>query len=174
MHRQELHSEFKWPVFVVNRIAAPANELWKVISSPGNLELCHPFCSSNPVQQWPGPDSRDEVHYLNGLIYERRFTRWIDGVGYDLEIGTHDGEKSFVSWRITAVKKDRCELRITVYPHALRKIPILIRWFPHFFWLRPLLRNYLESVVRGFDWYLVHREPVAKNAFGPHPWFSSR
>lgn len=165
---------FKWSVFAEKKIEASVHELWKVISSPGNLELCHPFCASNPTQKWPGPDSLDEVHYLNGLIYERRFSRWIDGVGYDLDIGTHEGKKSFVSWRISAIEQDLCKLRITVYPYVLQRSPVLIRWIPHYFWLRPLLRNYLESVVKGFDWYLVHREPVAKNAFGAHSWFSSR
>lgn len=34
---------------------------------PGNLELCHPFCRSNPVQSWPGKDSIDEVHITERL-----------------------------------------------------------------------------------------------------------
>ena len=91
---------FKWPVAVAGSIAAPADKVWGAISLPGNLEVCHPFCAKNPVDVWPGETSRDEVHYLSGWIFERRFCRWIDGVGYDLEIGRRGGGMSFVSWRI--------------------------------------------------------------------------
>jgi len=140
---------------------------------PGNLELCHPFCASNPVQVWPGSNSQDEVHYLSGRVYERRFRQWIDGVGYDLEIGRHGGAKSFVSWRISPVDEHSCTLRITVCSHALQNLPIVIRWVPHVLRLRPMLRNYLESVVRGFEWYLTRGEPVPRDKFGKHPWFSA-
>ena len=154
------------------QIAAPSLDVWNIISRPGNLEWCHPYCARNPVQKWPGPDSRDEVHYLNGLVYERQFSSWVEGVGYDLEIGRHGGPRSFVSWRITPKSENRCALGIAVHPHALRKIPIAIRWAPHFVWLRPPLKKYLDAVVRGFEWHIVHRKPVPKNAFGNHPWFS--
>lgn len=170
--RQKPHSGFRWPVFAAMQIAAPSLDVWNIISSPGNLEWCHPYCASNPVQKWPGPDSRDEVHYLNGMIYERQFSNWIEGEGYDLEIGRHGGPTSFVCWRITPQSENCCTLGITVHPHALRKIPVAIRWAPHFSWLRPLLKKYLDAVVRGIEWHVVHREPVPKNAFGKHPWFS--
>jgi phosphohistidine swiveling domain-containing protein len=45
---------YKWPVAVVRPIAAPGDKVWEVISMPGNLEHCHPFCAENPVQVWPG------------------------------------------------------------------------------------------------------------------------
>ncbi len=70
---------------------------------PGNLEPCHPFCLKNPVEHWPGPESRDEVHYLNGLVFERRFCRWLDGAGYDLEIGRHAW---FSGPRVSAAKSN--------------------------------------------------------------------
>ena len=165
---------FKWPVSVERPIAAPAIEVWNAISRPGNLELCHPFCERNPVIAWPGPESRDEVHYLSGWMYERRFRQWIDGTGYDLEIGRKNGSTSFVSWRITPIDTRACTLRITVCPHALQDIPVAIRWIPYTLRLRPLLRDYLESVVKGFEWYVVRGEAVPRNAFGTHPWFSGR
>jgi len=85
---------FRWPVGVSGVINAPVGEVWAAISAPGNLELCHPFCAENPVEAWPGVGSRDEVHYLNGTVYTRRFHTWIDGVGYDLDIGVPDGRTS--------------------------------------------------------------------------------
>jgi hypothetical protein len=173
MSVQERKSGFKWPVAVEQTIAAPAQDVWDAISMPGNLELCHPFCVRNPVHVWPGPESRDEVHYLSGWVYERRFCRWIEGVGYDLEIGRPGGGKSSVTWRISPVDDQSCNLKITVYPHALQNFPMVIRWLPHMLRLRPMLKTYLESVLKGFEWYVIRGEPVPRDNFGKHPWFSA-
>jgi hypothetical protein len=169
-----VHSNFKWPISVERVIDKPASDVWAAISEPGNLARCHPFCKSNPVQAWPGVESRDEVHYLNGLVFERRFRAWLDGVGYDLDIGTRGGRQSSVSWRITALGENRSALRITVCAHGLQNLPVVIRWLPHVAWLRPQLRKYLDSVVRGFEWFLERGEAVPRNAFGSHRWFSAR
>ena len=167
--------EFKWPVAAARHIAAPAAQVWTVISAPGNLEPCHPFCASNPVSVWPGPESRDAVHYLSGWVYERRFNNWLEGVGYDLEIGRPGGRANQVSWRIKDPDTDdSCTLTITVFPQALQNLPAVIRWLPHQLRLRPLLEQYLSSVVRGFEWYVTRGEPVPRNQFGGHPWFSDR
>jgi len=165
---------FRWPVAVARSIAAPAEKAWETISAPGNLELCHPFCTSNPVQEWPGDNARDEVHYLSGWVFERRFLRWIEGSGYDLEIGRRGGRMSLVTWRISSPENHGCVLRITVYPQALQRVPVVLRWIPHTLRLRPLLRSYLSSVTRGFEWYVTRGEPVPRNQFGTHPWFSGR
>jgi hypothetical protein len=168
----DLRPGFKWPVAVGQRIAAPATAVWDIISSPGSLEQCHPFCAKNPVDQWPGVGSRDEVHYLSGWVFERRFVEWIDGVGYDLEIGRSGEETSFVSWRIAPIDYKTCTLRIAVYPHVLQRVPVAIRWLPHLLRVRPQLTSYLTSVVRGFEWYATKGQPVPRNQFGTHPWFS--
>ncbi|MGI9224039.1 MAG: SRPBCC family protein [Woeseiaceae bacterium] len=173
MPDEESYSRYQWPVGAEKMIAAPAQEVWMAISTPGNLEVCHPFCSSNPVGIWPGPASQDEVHYLSGWVYERRFLHWHDGIGYDLEIGRCGGGRSYVSWRITPVDKNRCVLSITVYPHVLQNWPTVVRWIPHLLRLRPMLKKYLESVVKGFEWYVVRGERVSRDQFGRHPWFSA-
>ncbi len=164
---------YKWPVTVARPISASANKVWGVISMPGNLELCHPFCAQNPVVEWPGEGARDEVHYLSGWVYERKFCQWRDGVGYDLEIGRSGGGMSFVSWRITPLDSHNCILRITVFPHILQNTHLAIRWLPHLLYIGPKLRSYLSSVTRGFEWYVTRGEPVPRNQFGRHPWFSA-
>jgi hypothetical protein len=164
---------FKWPVAVEQLIAAPAQEVWDVISRPGSLEMCHPFCARNPVQLWSGADSRDEVHYLSGWVYERRFRQWLEGTGYDLEIFRHNDALASVSWRISPIDEQNCKLRITVYPYVLQKYPVVVRWLPHLLRLRPMLGTYLRSVVKGFEWYVTRGEPVPRNQFGKHPWFSA-
>jgi hypothetical protein len=170
---RETQSGFKWPVAVERVIAAPANEVWNIISRPGNLELCHPFCAENPVQFWSGAESRDEVHYLSGWVYERRFHRWIEGTGYDLEILRRDDALASVSWRISPIDESTCKLRITIFPYVLQKYPAVVRWLPHILRLRPMLSTYLKSVVKGFEWYVTRGEPVPRNQFGKHPWFSA-
>ena len=64
-------------------------------------------------------------------------------------------------------------LRIAVYPHLLQNIPPAIRWLPHLLYVGPLLRRYLSSVARGFEWYVTRGEAVPRNQFGRHPWFSA-
>ena len=166
-------SSFRWPVTSQRSIAVPAHDVWELISTPGNLELCHPYCKKNPVLEWPGAESRDEVHYLSGWVYERRFCNWIDGVGYDLNIGRPGGGQSFVSWRVEETGDQSCALNITVCPHTLQGVPVAIRWLPHMIKLRPALQSYLESVVSGFEWYAMRGVAVPRDQFGRHPWFSA-
>ena len=164
---------FKWAIAVSRPIHAPVEKVWNVISAPGNLEPCHPFCEMNPVEKWPGEGSKDEIHYLSGWVYERVFYRWHEGIGYDLEIGRAGGGRSFVSWRIEASDNQTCILRITVYPHILQNISAVARWLPHILYVRPLLRKYLTSVTSGFEYFIDHGIPVPRNHFGEHPWFSA-
>jgi hypothetical protein len=165
---------FKWPIKVTGRIAASPQKVWKVISSPGNLDDCHPFCEKNPVDQWSGVGSKDTIHYYSGWVLQREFLTWIDGVGYDLIIGRDGGRQSYVSWRITEEGDNESQLSITLYPHVLQKVPVIIRWIPHITTVRPAMQSYLESVVKGFEYFITTGKPVKENQFGSHPWFSSK
>ena len=165
--------KFKWPVTVSRKIEAPTQRVWEVITNPGNLEECHPFCQKNPVKEWPGVGAKDIIQYYSGWILIREFVTWMDGIGYDLWIGRKEGSKSYVSWRITPEQENTSNLRITIYPYALQNFPVLIRWIPHLLQVRPKLHSYLESVVKGFEWFITTGKPVEKNQFGSHKWFSN-
>ena len=80
-----------------------AEELWRIISDPGNLNLCHPFCKSNEVIQWGDGDRSDRLIYLNGLSYVRNFLTWDEGAGYELLIGEEGGPQSYVVWKIRSL-----------------------------------------------------------------------
>jgi hypothetical protein len=160
------------PVEVAQPISASIEEVWRAISMPGSLEPCHPFCARNPVSVWPGAESRDEVHYLNGRVFERRFVSWTEGVGYELEIGEPGGKRSFVSWELEPLGQEGSALSITVHPHPVESVPAALRGLVHRSYVRPMLKRYLSSVVRGFEWYVVRGEPVPRNQFGSHRWFS--
>ncbi len=164
--------EYKWPVLVERTINTSAKKLWDVISMPGNLEFCHPFCKTNPVEIWPGEGSHDLIEYLNGWVFERRFFNWYEGIGYDLEIGRRGGRNSEVSWRIRKIDSNQSILTICIYPYIVQNLPVAIRWIPHLFRVRPSLRSYLDSVTKGFEWFINRNEKVPRNQFGKHPWFS--
>lgn len=175
---QHTYPTVKVPTVKVSRsIAASAADLWAAISTPGNLEHSHPFCERNPVAVWPGRGARDEVHYLSGWVYRREFTNWIEGVGYDLLIGGEGERPSRVSWRIEpddSGDSGRSSLTITIQPRPLDRISTPLQRPVQLLYVRPLLRRYLRSVVRGVDWYVTTGQPVGSNQFGRHPWFSDR
>ena len=107
---------------VVRSIVAQQDEVWNVISAPGHLELVHPFCESNVVVEWPGETSIDQIRYRSGNGYDRRFTRWIDGVGYDLEIGAvNEPTRKFPE--AGTAKDGITDLTISLWPRAVVDIP---------------------------------------------------
>ena len=94
-----IHTKRK--VYYEEKINSSLSSLWDLISSPSNLELFHPFCKSNKIVNWPGEHSIDELIYLNGLTFIRKFKTWDKKKGYSLLIGERDKEQSYVVWEIT-------------------------------------------------------------------------
>ena len=74
------------------------NELWEIISSPGNLNNCHPYCEKNNVKIWPGVGSSDSIMYFNGLTLKREFIEWNVNKGYALIIGKGKLAAANVFW----------------------------------------------------------------------------
>ena len=62
---------------------------------------------------------------------------------------------------------------ITVYPHFMRDNPKIISFLPYLFIVKPNLKRYLENVINGLNWHLIHSKPIPKNLFGKHKWFSN-
>jgi hypothetical protein len=151
-------------------IAASPAQVWDLISTPGHLEECHPFCRANIVDRWPGPRSHDTIEYYNGRVVERSFTNWLEGEGYDLDVSDRNGPSASVSWRL-APTDTGADLTIELTPSFLAGVGRGYRWAiaPV---ARPLLRRYLRSVVRGVEWRVTTGEPVRPNHFGTHLWFS--
>ena len=162
-----------WPVRVEKEIKANSDEIWKIISKEGNLNLVHPFCKNNYAISWDSENSVDVLEYLNGLKFIREFQTWNPGKGYSLLIGTKNGKKSYVEWKIRSKNKKQY-LSITVYPHYMIKYPKFISFFPYEFMVKPNLKKYLESVIGGINYYLTKNKTVPKNNFGEHNWFSKK
>jgi hypothetical protein len=149
-----------------------SDEVWRMISEPGNLNHSHPFCESNEVIRWDKENHSDRLVYLNGLNYIRNFITWDEGLGYSLLIGEERGPQSYVVWEIDSVIEGRSELRITVSPYVLARLPVYIAYLPHAIWIRPRLKKYLRSVLSGYQYYLKNGKTTPRNHFGRHPWFS--
>ena len=164
-----IHTKRK--VYYEEKINSSLSSLWDLISSPSNLELFHPFCKSNKIVNWPGEHSIDELIYLNGLTFIRKFKTWDKKKGYSLLIGERDKEQSYVVWEITK-KNESIYLKITVYPYFLQNMPKIISFFPYKFIVIPALESYLKSVIGGINYYLKTKKIVPKNYFGKHKWFS--
>ena len=73
---------------------------------------------------------------------------------------------------IDSAPEGKSKLTITVYPHILAGLPIIIAYLPHTMWVRPRLQKYLRSVLSGYEYYLQNGKAVPRNHYGRHPWFS--
>ena len=143
--------------------------VWDTISLKNGLELFHPFCLKN--KEIRGDKKSDELVYLNGLTYIREFTSWKPNQGFELNIGSKNGKKSKVQWQLQSSGMG-CELKISVFPYKSSKISKFLYPFVNFFIIKPRLKKYLQSVLKGLKYYLDHKQKVKKNQFGEHPWFS--
>ena len=159
-------------VRVSHIIEAAADYVWQVISQPGQLPRYHPFCQATTVLKWPGVGAKDTVSYYSGVHYERDFVTWLEGVGFDIEVGPPSRKTARVEWRITAQGERRSELAITVIPYlkadlsAPRKRAYQQRLFGD------TIAQYLDSVVRGVGHVATTGRAVQKNQFGSHPLYS--
>jgi hypothetical protein len=120
---------------------------------------------------WDGETHRDRLVYLNGRTYVRVFQTWNPGKGYTLLIGEEDGPQSYVVWTIQATETGS-SLTITVHPYLLANWPKLLSFLPYRLWIVPKMRRYLRSVTAGFAHVATTGEPVPRNHFGRHSWFS--
>ena len=162
--RRAIKQELTYPI--------SKDELWELISRPGNLNECHPLCRTNEALEWQDDNHSDRLVYLNGRTYVRQFINWNIGEGYDLIIGEVDGPQSYVVWEITELSENTSSLSITVYPYLLDKLNPIVSYLPFVLYIKPKLSTYLRSVVKGFAYYAEHKQAVPRNHWGRHSWFS--
>ena len=146
----------------------PKKVIEDAIKKPGCLEDFHPFCLSNKTLSWPGNNSEDELIYLNGVRYKRRFFNWNED-GYDLEVGGSK-RKSIVNWVIKG-DNNNSSLIIRINPNLLFKNR-LIKWLAWNLYIKFMIQSYVNHVVRGFKFFIETGVKVRSNQFGKHSWFS--
>jgi hypothetical protein len=153
-------------------IQAPAADVWKVISQPGDLNKYHPYCRENNVFKWPGAGSRDGVMYYSGLYMERDFMYWREGTGYDLQIGPPPRKSSWISWDIRPLREFQSELSIMVTPilesHLLESTKkIFVQTY-----YGKSMEVYLDSLLRGAEQFVMTGQVVKQRQFGTHPVYA--
>jgi hypothetical protein len=153
-------------------INASGFDLWRMISTPGQLHKYHPYCRTNQVIKWPGIGSRDLVDYYSGIRFQRDFMYWRDGAGYDLQIGPPPRKSSWISWNIEALAPGKSLLSITVTPilesHILENVKkIFVRTY-----FGESISVYLDSLLRGADQFVTTGREVREKQFGPHPIYA--
>ena len=144
-------------VTVTQVIDADAQKIWQAISEPGVLEKAHPFVEKNPVDEWPGVGAKDTIHYFSGLTLHRDFIYWNPEEGYDLRIGQESDRATTVIWRIGDSGEN--SLSITIQSGNDNADT-------------DLLKIYLESVTRGFEYHITTGKNIQRNQFGALPYFS--
>ena len=173
-----MSSKFRWPIIRSIIIDASVTKTWEVISQPGILNLCHPFCDENIVKKWSGKDSKDIIIYYNDLEFERNFFEWEIEKGYKLMISEKEGRKTEAHWEIKKLEEvsegEKALLSISLKMPHLQRIPTIFRWIPHFLYIKPKMKEYLNSVLKGFEYYITTGKPVERNQFGSHSWFSPK
>ena len=147
-------------------------KMWDLISSPGHLNQCHPFCHTNSVIKWSDGSYVDELIYLNGLRYIRHFHQWFPNKGYELLIGEESGPQSYVVWELSSISSNQCNLQIKVYPYILANWSRILSYIPYNVYIKPRIEKYLISVLSGFEYYIDNKKDVPRNNFGKHSWFS--
>lgn len=160
------------PISATQAFDCSTDELWALVSAPGNLNDAHPFCDQNDALVWDGTTHRDRLVYLNGRTYVREFQTWNPGEGYTLLIGEEGGPQSYVVWTIEATSEEGSRLTITVHPYLLANLPGVVAFLPYRLWIRPKMQRYLRSVVGGFAHVAATGKAVPRNHFGRHSWFS--
>ena len=154
------------PITHVQSLPASGEEVWQLISRPGNLTDFHPFCQSNPVEKWPGVGSRDVIHYYSGLVLVREFEAWFEGTGYDLTAKADLGMQFKVYWRINPSDHHHSSLTLTIRQVHQQLSDKKLSQYAR------LLDKYLQQVGQGIEYYLRTGERVSRNQFGSHRFFS--
>lgn len=148
--------------------------LLNIIQEPGNLSYYHPFCKRHEAIKWPGPNSVDELEYLNGLILERTLFDWHKN-GYDLTIGRKNKTKmAQVNWFVEG-NDDISSLTVRVNPEIRHYTPFRNKFLQKLSWyiyVKPMLQSYINHVLSGFEFFINKDELVKSNQFGKHIWFS--
>ena len=145
-------------VCVSQVIQAASDSVWQAISQPGHFKQCHPFCRETVVLQWPGVGAKDTLTYYSGVHYQRDFVTWIEGVGYDIEVGPPPDKTARVLWRIKALSEQRSELMIGVLPYLKSDLPESRKQS----YQRRFLATRLPSILRASSKASTTSLPLAK------------
>ena len=151
--------------------------VWNVISTPSILEKTHPYCKINSVHNWDKINSKDTILYYNGIRLNRIFTEWTEKKGYSLIIGNSKTATAIVEWNLEPINptKTKLAIDINVFPDvALQRYNLVLRTIIKYAYFLPYMRHYIQTVCKGFKYYIETDDLVKKNQFGYNTLFSTK
>ncbi|MEM7342687.1 MAG: hypothetical protein AAF485_00460 [Chloroflexota bacterium] len=149
-----------WPIVIGQHLTCREDTLWQLLKQPKHLELFHPFVDKIEVTQWPGDGAHDFVHYLSGLVLERRIKRWED-TNLTILILQGGRENTDVLWHSQPHDDTTVDLWIGLRPLWSSTVSV-----------KPRLEQYLSGVLKGLAYYVETGQPVQPNQFGKVSVFS--
>ena len=107
---------------------------------------------------------------------QRKFIDWNEGKGYQLLIGQNELTDALVTWSIEeSLNHSLLSINIVLYlDNSLAHIPKVFRRIIGQFYLAPMMKSYLNSVLAGFKFFSENKQRVTKNQFGYNHLFSTR
>lgn len=159
-------------VRLARTIQAPAADVWKVISKPGELNKYHSYCRENKVYKWPGAGSRDGVAFHSGLYAERDFMYWREGAGYDLQIGPPPRKVAWSSWNIRPLGVAQSEMSIMDTPILESHLLETTKKIYMQTYFGKSIEVYLDSLLRGIEQFVMTGQVVKPREFGTHPVYA--
>ena len=117
--------------------------------------------------------AHDSITYYSGRKYRRDFVGWIEGVGYDIEVGAFPNVTSRVQWRVLAASPVSSAISIEVFPfikvgtEESKRELYLSRLFGADF------QHYLDCVVKGVKYYSETGKAVDEDQFGSNKLYSN-
>ena len=78
----------------------------------------------------------------------------------------------YISWNVVKISNNKSSLIITAVPYLTFKYKIINQLIFKLY-VKPLLKNYLNSVVKGLKYYIETNNIIKEDQFGKHMWYST-
>ena len=77
-----------------------------------------------------------------------------------------------ISWNVVKISNNKSSLIITAVPYLPFKYKIINQLIFKLY-VKPLLKNYLNSVVKGLKYHIETKNIIKEDQFGKHMWYST-
>ena len=108
---------------------------------------------------------KDTILYYNGIRLNRIFTEWTEKKGYSLIIGNSKTATAIVEWNLEPINpiKTKLTIDINVFTDvALQRYNLVLRTIIKYSYFLPYMRHYIQTVCKGFKYYIETNDLVKK------------
>ena len=141
--------------------------VWDILTTPGHLELVHPFCKFHKKVAWDTVGQEDSGEFYSGEKMNRKLIYINKGVSYTMELTGRKQKKTTTTFHIKENKESSgIDFSVSLITGAFNKMP---RPFWKIYIQKKVeynLESYLSSLLNGIKFYSETGIPVTKNQFG--------